>query len=143
MVAMALFRKKRLETPKSPLGLALYHYDIILNKDLGKILSRIKAKKKLNAKKAGIIIENVTNKFDDILLELSKEKLKVDYRSDKIRYKIIDMINKLKDLLKKAKTGNFNSSEIEKTNNFPEMEEIIEIRNVIRDKMRDIESDYI
>ncbi len=140
---MALFGKKKAETPKSPLGLALYQYDNILKKDLKKILDGIDAKKKLNTRGAGIIVDNVADKFDGILADLSKEKLKVDYRSDKIRYIVIDMINKLKSILKKAKTHDFDPFELEKACDISQMTEIMEIREVIKSKMKDIESDYI
>lgn len=140
---MALFGRKKIENPRNPLGLVLYRYDDILKKDLKKILNGMKTKKKLNAKKAGFIVEDANGKFDDILKDLSREKLKVDYRSDKIRYEIIDMIKKLKNILKEAKNHNFDSSEIDKNNVFTQIEELKEIRNAIRIKMKDIESDYL
>ncbi len=140
---MGLFRKKKIERPKSPLGLSLYQYDNILGKDLKKIMDRMNTGKRLNEARAGAIIENAIEKFDDILRELSKDQLKVDYRSDKIRYKIIDMINKLKNALREAKNNSFKPSANEKAVVFNRMQEIEKIRSVIKNKMRDIESDYI
>ncbi len=140
---MQLFGRRKMESPRNPLGLALFKYDNILKKDLKKILSGIDAKKKLDAGKAGFIVENVSGKFDDILKDLSREKLKIDYRSDKIRYMIIDMINELKNVLKEAKIHDFDPSGIDKINGLLRITEIREMRNVIKRKMKDIESDYL
>lgn len=140
---MSLFRRRKIESPRNPLGLALFKYDNILKKDLKRILGPIDAKKKLNAGKAGLIVENVSSEFDDILEDLPRDKLKVDYRSDKIRYMIIDMINELKNVLKEAKIHDFDLSGIDKINWLPRIAEIKEMRNVIKRKMKDIESDYL
>jgi hypothetical protein len=139
---MALFKKKKMETPRNPLGLVLYHYDIVLDKDLRKILDCMETKKKFNIKKAGFIIENVDAEFDEMILDLSKEKLKVDYRSDKIRYEIIDMIKKIKSILKEAKISSFNPPGIDEDKYALQIGELKEIRDDIRRKMKDIESDY-
>ncbi|MDD3818347.1 MAG: hypothetical protein PHG41_00690 [Actinomycetota bacterium] len=140
---MALFKKKRAETPKNPLGSVLYRYDIILNRDLKKILDCIEAKKKFNIKKASNTIDNINIEFDEMLADLSKENLKIDYRSDKIRYEIIDMIKKIKDILKEAHINNFNPSEIDKDDYILQIRELKEIRSNIKNKMKDIESDYL
>jgi len=140
---MALFRrKKKVGRPKNPLGYALYQYDNIIRKDLKKIIAGILAKKKLDTRKINIILEDTFSKFDTILDDLVKENLKIDYRSDKIRYMIVDMINKLKSFFNKAKTHDFNPLKIEKDEKSPGLEEIMEIREVIKVKMKDIESDY-
>jgi hypothetical protein len=139
---MGLLGKRKVERPKSTLGLALYQYDNIVDKDLKKILGRINAEKKLNAEKTGRTLENIFKKLDEILSGLSREKLKVDYRSDKIRYNIIEMINKLGDFLEKAKAYDFDPSRIKNSRDFPSMDEIMEIRSIIRKRMKDIESDY-
>jgi hypothetical protein len=139
---MALFRRKKVGRPKNPLGYALYQYDNIIRKDLKKIVAGILAKKKLNTGNTSIILEDAFSKFDTILDDLSKENLKIDYRSSKVRYIIIDMINKLKSFFNKAKTYDFNPLEIEKDKKSPGLEEIMEIREVIKVKMKDIESDY-
>lgn len=140
---MPLFGRRKMESPRNPLGLALFKYDNILKKDLKKILDGIDAKKKLNAGKAGFIVENVSSEFDKILKDISREKLKVDYRSDKIRYLIIDMINGLKNVLKEAKNNDFDISGVDKINCLPRTAEIKEIRDDIKRKMKDIESDYL
>ncbi|MBA7508396.1 hypothetical protein ES705_00326 [subsurface metagenome] len=139
---MALFRRKKVGRPKNPLGYALYQYDNIIRKDLKKIIAGILAKKKLDARKTSITLEDAFSKFDTILDDLSKENLKIDYRSDKIRYMIVDMINKLESFFNKAKTHDFNPLKIEKDEKSPGLEEIMEIREVIKVRMKDIESDY-
>jgi hypothetical protein len=139
---MALFRRKKVGRPKNPLGYVLYQYDNIIRKDLKKIIAEILAKKKLDARKTSIILEDAFSKFGTILGDLSKENLKIDYRSDKIRYMIVDMINKLESFFNKAKTHDFNPLKIEKDEKSPGLEEIMEIREVIKVKMKDIESDY-
>jgi len=139
---VALFRRKKVGIPKNPLGYKLYNYDNIIRKDLKKIIAEMMSKKKINARRANIILEDAFSKFDTILDDLSKENLKIDYRSDKIRYMIIDMINKLKSFFNKAKTYDFNPLKIENNKKSPGLEEIMEIREVIKVKMKDIESDY-
>ncbi|MBC8390611.1 MAG: hypothetical protein ISS14_03755 [Actinobacteria bacterium] len=142
---MALFRrKKKVGRPKNPLGYTLYQYDNIIRKDLKKIIAGMLAKKKLDTGKTSIILEDTFSKFDTILDDLAKENLKIDYRSDKIRYMIVDMINKLKSFFNKAKTHDFNPLEIEKEKDekSPGLGEIMEMREVIKVKMKDIESDY-
>ncbi len=140
---MGFLRKRRVEMPKTPLGLALYQYDNIVEKDLKKIIGSINGGRKLNAKRAEEVIDNAFEKFDGILFDISRDKLKVDYRSDKIRYNIIEMINKLKRLLEKAKINGFDPARMKDIEDFPEMGEIIEIRGLIMNRMKDIESDYL
>jgi hypothetical protein len=140
---MGLFGRKKTERPKSTLGLALYQYDNILQKDLKKVLDRINTGRVLDKGKAVIILERTAEKLDGILEDLSKDKLKVDYRSDKIRYKIIDMINKLKNILREAVNNSSGAFGGEDKAVFSKLSEIKKIRDVIKNKMSDIESDYI
>jgi len=140
---MALFGRKKVGRPKDPLGYALYRYDNIIKKDLKKVIGSILAKKELNSRKTGVILKDVSCKFDAILDDLSKENLKVDYRSDKIRYMIIDMVNELKSFFNKAKAYDFNPLRIENDKKSSGIGEVIEIRKVIKRKMKDIESDYL
>jgi len=140
---MALFGRKKVVRPKNPLGYALYRYDNIIKKDLKKVIDNILAKKGLNARKVNVILKDVYGKFDAILDDLSKENLKVDYRSDKIRYMIIDMVNKLKSFFNKAKAIDFNPLRIENDKKSSGIGEVMEIREVIKGKMKDIESDYL
>jgi len=140
---MALFGKKKIERPKSPLGHALYDYDNIIEKDLKKILDTVGSKKKLGAGKVSIIFGDIAYKFDSLLDNLSKENLKVDYRSDKIRYLIIDMIGKLKAFLNAAKTDGYDPLKEDKDQGSLAVDKAKEIREIVRTKMRDIDSDYI
>jgi hypothetical protein len=140
---MALFGKKKIEKPKSPLGCALYDYDHVIEVDLKKILDAVSSDKKLDAEKVSIIFEDVSYRFDSILDSLSKENLKVDYRSDKIRYLIIDMISKLKAFLNAAKTEGYDPSKKEKDGRSQIVDKVREIRAIVRTKMKDIDSDYI
>jgi hypothetical protein len=140
---MALFKKKKIETPKNPLGSVLYRYDNILDRDLKKILNCMEAKKKFNIKKASITIDNINTEFDEMLTDLSKENLKIDYRSDKIRYEIIDMIKKIKDILEEVHINNFNPPGTDKDDYILQIGELKEIRSNIKSKMKDIESDYL
>jgi len=140
---MRLFKRKEAERPKSALGLALYQYDNILGKDLKKILDRINTGRTVDSRNTVIILERATDKLDDILEDLSKDKLKVDYRSDKIRYKIVDMVNKLKNALREAANESPGKSADEDSAGSGRLSEIKKIRNAIKNKMRDIESDYI
>ncbi len=140
---MALFRRKKIEKPKSPLGSALYKYDDILKKDLKRVLDRINTKGKLNPVRASIVIEGAVGKFDVILNDLSRENLKIDYRSDKIRYLIIDMINGLKTFFSEAKALDYDPVKMEENKKLAGMSEVVKIREIIKGKMKDIESDYL
>lgn len=140
---MALFRKKKIEKPKSPLGRSLYDYDNIIEKDLKKILDAVSSNKKLDAGKVSTIFEDIAYKFDSLLDNLSKENLKVDYRSDKIRYLMVDMIDKLKVFLNAAKTDGYDPLKKGKDGRSPVVDEVKEIREAVRRKMKDIDSEYI
>ncbi|MDD5622330.1 MAG: hypothetical protein PHQ09_04095 [Actinomycetota bacterium] len=140
---MALFRKKKIERPKSPLGSALYDYDLMIATDLKKVLDGVNSNKKLDARKVSSIFKYVDHKFTGMLNGLSKENLKVDYRSDKIRYLMIDMIGKLKAFLNTAKTEGYDPLKEDKDQGSLAVDKAKEIREIIRRKMKDIESDYI
>ena len=140
---MALFRRKKIERPKSPLGHALYDYDNIIEKDLKKILDTVGSNKKLDAEKVSIVFGDVAYKFDSLIDNLSKENLKIDYRSDKIRYLIIEMIDKLKAFLNTAKTDGYDPLKEDKDQGTVAVDKAKEIREIVRTKMRDIDSDYI
>jgi len=140
---MPLFRRKKVGRPKNPLGYALYEYDNIVSKDLKRIISNMLAKREMNPGKVSIVLEGVFSKFDRILDDISKENLKIDYRSDKTRYIIISMINKLRSFFEKAKTYNFSPLKMEEDKNNYKLSEIIDIREDLKNKMKDIESDYL
>ena len=140
---MALFRKKRVERPKSLLGNALYQYDNIMKRNLNKIVGRMLAQKSVNPKKADIVFKNVCSEFDAITRDISKENLKVDYRSDKIRYMIMDMMSKVRALFDKAREHDFDHLKIKKDKVVSKWNEIVDEREIIKGKMKDIESDYL
>jgi len=140
---MRLFKRKKIERPKNPLGYALYKYDNIINRDLKKIIKSLTLKKKLNFKKVNTVLEDVFYKLNIILDEISKDNLKIDYRSDKIRNFMIDMIQSLKDYFNRAKTYNFEPEKIENGETIISLDLILNKREKIKKKMKDIESDYI
>jgi len=97
----------------------------------------------LNTKKAAILIDSAFFKIDGILDDISIDNLKTDYRSDKIRYIIIDLLNSFKKFFEIAKDNDFDHSKIEDKGEAVSLAAISEIRNSIKSKMKDIESDYL
>lgn len=140
---MGIFRRKKIERPKNPLGYALYKFDNIKKRDLKKVTDRILSKERVNSKKANAILEDAFLEFNYILEDISKNNLKVDYRSDKIRDLIIDMIEKLKIFFEKAKRYDYEPERIESFKKDIKLEDILNIREEIKKKMKDIESDYL
>lgn len=138
---MALFKRKKITRPKSPLGTALFEYDSIFEKELKGAALALKAGKALNARRSGALLERTFYRLDFILEDLSKENLKIDYRSDKIRYMIVDMIENLKKFFENARAHDFNPEKM-KDNSFGGFSMSMDIREEIKKKMKDIESDY-
>ena len=136
------FRKK-IERPKNYLGNILYRFDNIYNKDLKSIIKDISSKKRLNLKKADFILNDAFKDLDSILEDISRENFKTDYRGDKIRDIIIDMINKLKKYFMIIKEYDYdaNSFEIREEANF--LDFVGQTRNLLKKKMKEIESDYL
>ena len=136
------FRKK-IERPKNYLGNMLYRFDNIYNKDLKSIIKDISSKKRLNPKKADFILNDAFKNLDRILEDISRENFKTDYRGDKIRDIIIEMINKLKKYFMIIKEYDYdaNSFEIREEANF--LDFVGQTRNLLKKKMKEIESDYL
>lgn len=136
------FRKK-IERPKNYLGNMLYRFDNIYNKDLKSIIKDISSKKRLNVKKADFILNDAFKNLDSILEDISRENFKTDYRGDKIRDVIIEMINKLKKYFMIIKEYDYDakSFEIKEETNF--LDFVAETRNLLKKKMKEIESDYL
>lgn len=136
------FRKK-IERPKNYLGNILYRFDNIYNKDLKSIIKDISSKRRLNPKRADFILNDAFKNLDRILEDISRENFKTDYRGDKIRDIIIDMINKLKKYFMIIKEYDYdaNSFEIREEANF--LDFIGQTRNLLKKKMKEIESDYL
>lgn len=140
---MALFRRKRKERPKNSLGVALYDFDNLVNRNFKKVKEAILKKRKINPKKVKKIYERNLSKLDYILEDISKENLKVDYRSDKTRYKIIDLIEKFKKFLEEAIRHGFDYEKIEEKENIESFKEILEKREKLKKDMKEIDSDYL
>lgn len=140
---MGLFRKRKVERPKSPLGNALFQYDNIMKRDLSKIVNRMLEQKSVNPKKADIIYKNICGKFDAIARDISRENLKVDYRSDKIRYMIVDIMSKVRILFNTAREHDFDQLKMKEYKVVSTWNGIVNLREIIKGKMKDIESDYL
>jgi hypothetical protein len=140
---MPLFRRKKIQRPKNPLGMALFQYDNIIQKELGGLLKNLGTGKSMNPGRAEAVLKNTEYKLDYILEDISKENLKTDYRSDKTRYMIINMIKELKDYFSKAREFGFNGERLELDKNIKGPKEIEDIREGLKKKMKDIESDYL
>lgn len=139
---MPLFRRKKIQRPKNPLGMALFQYDNIINKELSGLLKSLSAGKNVSPGRAEAILGRTEYKLDYILEDIDKENLKIDYRSDKTRYMIIDMIEGLKKYFKKAREFSFDGERLELDKNVKGPKEIAEDREALKKKMKDIESDY-
>ena len=139
---MPLFRRKKIVRPKNPLGMALYQYDKIVGKELSGLLKSLSAGKSVSPGRAGAILEGSIYKLDYILEDLSRENLKIDYQSDKARYMIIDLINDLKKYFKRAGEKGFDGEMFTNDRTVKNPEEIKALREALKKKMKDIESDY-
>ena len=140
---MPLFRRKKIVRPKNPLGMALYQYDKIVGKELSGLMKALSAGKSVSPGRAGAILEGSVYKLDYILEDLSRENLKIDYQSDKARYMIIDLINDLKKYFKRAGEKGFDGEMLTNDRTVKNPEEIKALREALKKKMKDIESDYI
>jgi len=140
---MGLFKRNKVEEPKNPLGYALYKYDKIINRDLKKIIKIVTLKKKLDFKRTNIILEDVFYKLDAILDSISKDNLKIDYMSDKTRDYLISMMQDLKNFFEKAKANNYEPEKIKIGMKISGLTVILNRREEIKKKMKDIGSDYL
>ncbi len=129
-----IFKRKKIEKPKSQLGYALYRYDNIFNIDLKYIIKNINSKKKINNRKADILLKNAYYKLDDILEDISRENFKTDYRSDKIRDLLIDLIKKIKDFFEKSRSDDFIAERIDNDIEIISLNSITETRQLLRKK---------
>ena len=134
--------RKKVERPKNRLGLALFKYDKILSSDLQKILQSIQRKKTINSTRADIILDDVFYKLDAIADDISRENFKTDYRSDKTRDIIIEVFGDLKALLMLARSNSFDFTNPLLGTWETKLSMIIESRQSLKKKMKDIESDY-
>jgi hypothetical protein len=81
--------------------------------------------------------------MDGILDDISMDNFKTDYRSDKIRYIIIDLLTKLKKYFEIAREYDYDPLKIEGNTQELSLDMILEIRQSLKTKMKDIESDYL
>jgi hypothetical protein len=136
------FRKK-IEKPKNYLGNILYRFDNIYNKDLKSIIKDILSKRRLNLKKADFILNNVFKNLDNILEDISRENFKTDYRGDKIRDIIFEMISKLKKYFIMIKEYDYDAKSFEIREESGFLDFVIQTRSLLKKKMKEIESDYL
>jgi hypothetical protein len=137
-----IFKGKKAERPKNRLGLALLKYDSIWNSQLYKIVQSIKKKKTINGTKAGIVLDDVFYKLDAIANDISRENFKTDYRSDKIRDSILELIGNLRTLLQHLISNSFDFKNPLLYSIEEKIALLIEDRQSLKNKMKDIESDY-
>ena len=135
--------RKKSERPKNYLGNILYRFDNIYNKDLKNIIKDISSKKRLNPKRADFILNDAFKNLDSILEDISRENFKTDYRGDKIRDIIFEMISKLKKYFMIIKEYDYdaNSFAIREESSF--LDFVGQTRKLLKKKMKEIESDYL
>ena len=136
------FRKK-IEKPKNYLGNILYRFDNIYNKDLNNIIKDILSKRRLHLRKADFILNNAFKNLDNILEDISRENFKTDYRGDKIRDIIFEMISKLKKYFMVIKEYDYNATGFEIREEAGFLDFVVQTRNLLKKKMKEIESDYL
>ena len=140
---MPIFRRKKIVRPKNPLGMALFKYDNIIKNELGGFLKALSAGKSIKPSRAEAILSKSIYKLDYILEDISKNNLKIDYRSDKTRYEIINIIEDLKKYFEKARKNDFNGEKLAMDKKLKGPDKINEAREDLKKKMKDIESDYL
>ncbi len=138
-----IFKRKKVEKPKSRLGLALFKYDSVWNSDLKKIIQSIRQKKTINSARAGIVLDGAFYKLDAIADDISRENFKTDYRSDKIRDAIIEVMRDLKEFLTQASANSFDFANPLLAESETKLSLLTEARQSLKNKMKDIESDYL
>ena len=136
------FRKK-IERPKNYLGNMLYRFDNIYNKDLKNIIKDVSSKKRLNPKRADFILNDAFKNLDRILEDISRENFKTDYRGDKIRDIIFEMISKLKKYFMIIKEYDYDAKSFEIREESGFLDIVVQTRNLLKKKMKEIESDYL
>jgi hypothetical protein len=135
--------RKKTERPKNYLGNILYRFDNIYNKDLKNIFKDISSKRKMNPKKADFILNGAFKNLDSILEDISRENFKTDYRGDKIRDVIIEMINKLKKYFMIIKEYDYDAKSFEIREESGFLDIVSQTRTLLKKKMKEIESDYL
>ena len=137
-----MFGKKKVEKPKDPLGIVLFEYDKMLNSELKDIIKAITLNKKLNPSRTGRIFNKISLKLESFINNISKDKFKTDYRSDKARDLIIDMFNTIIGSFEKIKTENFDLQSPALEHIYSKFEYAFSQREIIKKKLKDVECDY-
>jgi len=137
-----MFGKPKTEKPKSHLGIVLYEYDLIIKTELKDILESVRQGRKLNAARTGRIIDSIFVRLDLSASNISKENLKTDYRSDKARDLILEMIKIIKEAFEKLKKAEFDLQNPDLSAICSEFDAAYAVRELIRRKLKDIENDY-
>ncbi|MHB1276088.1 MAG: hypothetical protein ACYCXQ_06860 [Candidatus Humimicrobiaceae bacterium] len=137
-----MFGKRKVEKPKDPLGIVLFEYDKMLNSELKDIIKAITLNKKLNPARTGRIFNKISLKLESFIKNISKDKLKMDYRSDKARDLIIDMFNTIIGSFERIKTENFDLQNPALENIYSKFEYAFSQREIIKKKLKDVECDY-
>ena len=137
-----MFGRKKVEKPKSILGAVLFEYDKILNSELKDIIKSISEGKNLNPGRTGKLFNDISLKFKSFMNNISKDKFKTDYRSDKARDLIIDMFNTIIESFKKLKIENYDLQSPALENINSKFEYVLKQREIIRKKLKDVECDY-
>ena len=137
-----MFGKKKVEKPKDTLGVVLFEYDKILNSELKDIIKSIEQNKKLNPARTGRIFNNISLKLESFIKNISKDKFKTDYRSDKARDLIIDMFNTIIESFERIKAENFDLQGTALENINGKFEYVLSQREIIKKKLKDVECDY-
>ncbi|MHB1253604.1 MAG: hypothetical protein ACYCZ1_05490 [Candidatus Humimicrobiaceae bacterium] len=137
-----MFGKRKVEKPKDPLGIVLFEYDKMLNSELKDIIRAITLNKKLNPARTGRIFNKISLKLESFIKNISKDKLKMDYRSDKARDLIIDMFNTIIGSFERIKTENFDLQNPALENIYSKFEYAFSQREIIKKKLKDVECDY-
>ena len=135
--------RKNIERPKNYLGNILYRFDNIYNKDLKSIIKDISSKKRLNPKRADFILNDAFKNLDRILEDISRENFKTDYRGDKIRDIIFEMISKLKKYFMRIKEYDYDAKSFEIREEVSFLDFVVQTRKLLKKKMKEIESDYL
>ncbi len=137
-----MFGRKKIERPKSTIGIVLFEYDKLLNSDLKNIIKSISKNENLNPGRTGKIFNNVSLKLKSLIGNISKDKFKTDYRSDKARDLIIDMFITIIESFEKIKSENFNLQSPALENIYTKFEYAFSLREIVRKKLKDVEGDY-
>lgn len=135
--------KKKAEKPKNPLGLALFIYDDCFKNGIEKVIKNVILGGRLNPRRNLKIFNSLRIDFEKIKEDISKTNLKVDYRSDKARDIIIDMIIDTERIMSELDGENLvgDKNKIDLIKKL--QDEIKQKRSLIRGKLKDVESDYI